>query len=254
MRKTRLSPSDFWHLLNLIEDYLRSGFKRDNAEPLHSSGSGSETQLEENSGLDPVQHLDRIEREIAQCKKCDLWRNRRKPVPGAGSVTPWLMVIGEGPGEAEDRSGQPFVGPAGQYLDKWLAAVKIGPQNTPLGRNTNTFIANIVKCRPPNNRDPKPAESSACLPYLERQIGILKPRAILSVGRISSQILTGSSLGISAQRGRVHRYRNIPLIPTYHPSAVLRNTDLRAPVWEDLKLLRSVLESSLAERLLSEHD
>jgi DNA polymerase len=144
---------------------------------------------------------------------------------------------------AEDRSGRPFVGPAGQYLDRWLAAVKIGKDEVPLDRNTNTFIANIVKCRPPNNRDPQPEEISACIPYLEKQIEILKPNAILCVGRIALQTLTNRSTGIGAGRGKVYSYRELPLIPTYHPSAVLRNPALRAPVWEDLKLLKSVLEN-----------
>jgi uracil-DNA glycosylase family 4 len=155
-------------------------------------------------------------------------------VPGEGTSRPRVLVVGEGPGFEEDRSGRPFVGPAGRYLDKWLQAIG-------LDRGTNCFIANIVKCRPPGNRDPLPEESAACLPYLQRQIALLQPRAILTVGRISTQILVGRSVGIGELRGQRYTYRGIPLVATYHPSAVLRNQSLRKPVWEDLKLLRSVL-------------
>lgn len=146
------------------------------------------------------------------------------------------MIIGEGPGADEDRTGRPFVGPAGQYLDKWLSAIG-------LDRNTNCFIGNIVKCRPPGNRDPEPAESLACRSYLDRQIALLKPKAILTVGRISSQLLIGSSEGIGRLRGNTYAYRGIPLIPTYHPSGVLRNPDYRGAVWEDLRRLQALLDS-----------
>jgi uracil-DNA glycosylase family 4 len=143
--------------------------------------------------------------------------------------------VGEGPGFEEDRSGRPFVGPAGQYLDTWLAAIG-------LDRRRNAYIANIVKCRPPGNRDPLPEESAACLPYLQRQVALLRPRAILTVGRIATQVLTGRSEGIGQLRGSLHSYQGIPLVGTYHPSAVLRDKErLRAPVWEDLKRLRSLL-------------
>jgi len=128
------------------------------------------------------------------------------------------------------------VGRAGQYLDKWLAAIG-------LSRETNCFIGNIVKCRPPENRDPHPEEAEACLPYLIRQIDCLKPRFILSVGRIAGQILTGRQEGIGRIRGQVYSYRGIPVVPTYHPSGVLRNENEYKPlVWEDLKLLRRLME------------
>jgi DNA polymerase len=150
------------------------------------------------------------------------------------------MVVGEGPGAEEDRRGKPFVGRAGQYLDRWLAAVG-------LDRTSNCFIGNIVKCRPPGNRDPLPEESAACMPYLKEQIDILKPKAILTLGRIATQILCGRSEGIGKLRGEELDYLGIPVVPTYHPSAVLRNTDLRPAVWEDLKRLRALPE--LAEQL-----
>ena len=171
---------------------------------------------------------------IAACTRCRLGETRRNTVPGIGVLDPLVMVIGEGPGADEDASGIPFVGPAGQYLDKWLDAVE-------LSRHKNVYIANIVKCRPPNNRDPQPDESQACSPYLLEQIALIRPKTILSVGRIASQILTGRLSTIGSLRGRVYEFHGIPLIPTYHPSGVLRNPDYRRPVWEDMKLLRSIL-------------
>jgi len=248
MKKTHSSLSDLQSLLNLIDDYIRSGYRRDHetrAEDLRIENSGIGNPTDHShlpKGIED--ELAGIADEVALCKKCELWRGRRKSVPGTGSSNPLVVVVGEGPGRDEDDSGLPFVGRAGQYLDRWLGAVKIGRDHIPLSRQTNTFITNIVKCRPPNNRDPEPDESTACLLYLERQIEILKPTAILSAGRISSQILTGMSSGIGALRGHVYRYKGISLVPTYHPSAVLRNPELRASVWEDLKLLKSLLESS----------
>jgi DNA polymerase len=145
-----------------------------------------------------------------------------------------VLVVGEGPGAEEDATGRPFVGKAGQYLDRWLKAID-------LDRGSNCFIANIVKCRPPGNRDPLPEESAACLPYLQEQIAILSPRAILVVGRIAAQVLTGHAAGIGDLRARQHTFGDLPLVATYHPSAVLRDSSLRAPVWEDLKRLSALL-------------
>lgn len=178
--------------------------------------------------------LEKIAQEISQCRRCQLALGRTTTVPGEGVPQPIVMVIGEGPGADEDRTGRPFVGRAGQLLDKMLAAIN-------LNRETNCFIANVVKCRPPNNRDPLPGEVTACRSYLERQIRLLKPRAILTVGRISAQTLLETTEGISHLRGRQHTYRGIPLFATYHPSALLRNEELKRPAWEDLKLLRSYL-------------
>ncbi len=215
---------EFYNLLNLIEDYFQYGFRQEHP-PFALSDEAPEEQIE------------RISRQIAQCKKCDLHLSRTHTVAGEGVLNPDVMIIGEGPGGDEDRIGRPFIGKAGHYLDTWLKAVN-------LNRFKNCFISNIVKCRPPKNRDPEIAESSACLPYLERQIDLLKPRIILTLGRISSQILTGETAGIGSLHGRLFTYRNIPLLPTYHPSAVLRNQSLRSAVWEDLKILRSVLDDA----------
>ncbi|HUV06465.1 MAG TPA: uracil-DNA glycosylase, partial [Spirochaetia bacterium] len=186
--------------------------------------------------------LDSIARQIMECTNCGLHKTRRKAVPGAGSLSPLVLIVGEGPGASEDASGKPFVGRAGKYLDKWLSAVKLETEMIPLNRSANAFITNIVKCRPPQNRDPGTEEAVACFPYLEKQIEVLKPRSILTVGRIAAKLLTGSSSGIGSLRGQVYHYGKIPLVPTYHPSAVLRDPSLRRAVWQDLKLLKSVLE------------
>ncbi len=179
--------------------------------------------------------LQNIARKIAACNRCRLCGGRTNTVPGIGVPNPLVLVIGEGPGADEDAKGEPFVGKAGQLLDKMLAAIN-------LSRHTNCFIANIVKCRPPNNRDPMPDEAEACRSFLDAQIGILKPRLILAVGRIAAQNILNTTTGINKLRGQFFEYRGIPLLPTYHPSALLRNEDLKRPAWEDLKKFRARLE------------
>ena len=174
---------------------------------------------------------------IEHCTRCGLCERRKKAVPGQGVINPLVMVIGEAPGAEEDASGEPFVGPAGKYLDSWLAAIQ-------LYRGRDVFIGNVVKCRPPGNRDPLPEEREACIPYLHRQIEIIRPKAILSVGRISSQFLTGVAEGIGRIRSqnKGYTYQGIPLVPTYHPSAVLRTPqEYRRLVWDDLQRLKAII-------------
>ncbi|GAB4363830.1 MAG: uracil-DNA glycosylase [Spirochaetales bacterium] len=180
--------------------------------------------------------LKRLERTILQCERCRLSRGRTHAVPGMGVLDPLVMVIGEGPGAEEDRQGFPFVGAAGQFLAKWLAAVG-------LSREKNAYIANVVKCRPPGNRDPQGDEVAACFPYLVKQVELIRPRTILAVGRIAAQCLLQTNRGIGSLRGTVHRWKDIPLVATYHPSAVLRDMNLKRPVWEDLKRLKAILDS-----------
>jgi DNA polymerase len=224
----RPSESDIYEFLNLAEDYVLDGFRHEH--PPLTQGSRAAKSAPAHSSQ---QVLDRIAEEVAACTRCALHRGRKHAVPGEGAANPLVLVIGEGPGADEDRSGRPFIGRAGQYLDRWLEAIG-------LDRRSNCFIGNIVKCRPPGNRDPHPDESAACLPYLERQIEVLRPKAILTLGRIATQILCGRSEGIGQLRGKDLEYHGIPVVATYHPSAVLRNTDLRAAVWQDLKRLRDL--------------
>jgi DNA polymerase len=219
--------------LDLAEDYVRDGFRsarkalRFSDDPAPGDG--------ENSGAVFVDDtLDRVADEIRGCSRCRLAEGRRTAVPGEGAASPLVLVVGEGPGADEDATGRPFVGKAGQLLDRMLASIG-------LSRETNCFIANVVKCRPPNNRDPEADETAACACYLERQIALLRPKAILAVGRVPTQTLLGTDEGIGRLRGRFADYRGIPLLPTYHPSALLRDESLKRPAWEDLKLLRSAV-------------
>ncbi|MDR1099175.1 MAG: uracil-DNA glycosylase [Treponema sp.] len=181
--------------------------------------------------------LESIAADVRLCAACPLCKTRIQAVPGEGVDRPLVLVIGEGPGADEDASGRPFVGKAGRLLDDMLAARgQIG-----LYRDKNCFIANVVKCRPPENRDPLPEETAACAPFLARQIALLKPLLILAVGRISAQTLLKTGEGIGKLRGRFYDYGGVPLLPTYHPSALLRSGELKRPAWEDLKKLRTKL-------------
>lgn len=172
----------------------------------------------------------------AQCRRCDLCGTRKSVVFGTGCKDrPVVMVIGEGPGENEDLQGLPFVGKAGQYLDRWLAAIS-------LSRDTNVYITNTVKCRPPQNRDPYPDEKSACNAYLKRQIQLVNPQAILCLGKPASTLMTGQpDATMGALRGRFFFYDGIPMMCTYHPAAVLRDLSLKRAVWDDLKKLARYL-------------
>ena len=185
--------------------------------------------------------LERIEADVRSCTACRLCEGRKNAVPGEGFARPTVMVIGEGPGQSEDESGRPFVGKAGQLLDKMLAAIG-------LSRETNCFIANVVKCRPPGNRDPQPDETAACRPFLERQAMLLKPAFVLCAGRVAARNLLDTDEPIGRLRGRVSGIEiagmTIPFLATYHPSALLRNEDLKRPAWEDLKLLRSSIDKA----------
>ena len=224
----------YWELLILCEDFLDSGYLTEHGrasslsglQPLKTGGAGTVGNRSAK--------LEELHKTIRGCTKCGLSKGRNRAVPGEGVTEPVVFVIGEGPGADEDRTGRPFVGKAGRYLDKWLDAIG-------LSRNTNCFIGNILKCRPPENRDPLPEESSACFPYLQEQVELLQPKVILSLGRISSQILTERVEGITALRGKTYRFMDLPLIPTYHPSGVLRNQEYRSPVWDDLKRLKALL-------------
>lgn len=179
--------------------------------------------------------LEEIASKIARCTRCTLARTRNNVVPGMGVENPDVLVIGEGPGYDEDKQGLPFVGKAGILLDKMLAAIG-------LDRKTNCYIANIVKCRPPQNRDPFPQEQDACFSFLEAQINILKPKMILCMGKISSNKMLNQEAPIGTLRGQIFEYNNIPLMVTYHPSALLRNEQLKRPAWDDLKMFKAKLD------------
>ncbi|TCO80899.1 DNA polymerase [Plasticicumulans lactativorans] len=167
---------------------------------------------------------------VRGCEACELCRTRTQTVFGVGNRRARWMVIGEAPGADEDRQGEPFVGQAGQLLNAMLRAIGLAREEV--------FIANVLKCRPPNNRDPSPAEAAACRPFLERQIELVAPELILAVGRISAQHLLATDVPVGRLRGRVHRYgaRGIPLVVTYHPAYLLRAPLEKRKAWDDLEL------------------
>ena len=175
--------------------------------------------------------------EVRRCTLCPLHATRTQGVLGVGPKRADWLVIGEAPGAEEDRRGEPFVGAAGQLLDAMLRAIG-------LDRRTNVYIANVLKSRPPNNRDPRPEEVEACLPYLVRQIALLQPKIMLAVGRIAAQNLLGTDAPLGRLRGRVHRFgeRQTPLVVTYHPAYLLRTPADKRKAWEDLKFARSVYQ------------
>lgn len=169
------------------------------------------------------------------CPRCRLSETRTRVVFGEGSPDAEVVVVGEAPGAEEDRTGRPFVGRAGKLLDLMLASVGFPRESI--------FICNVLKCRPPGNRNPQPEEVAACSPYLVRQLELVRPRAIFAVGTFAAQALLATTESIGRLRGTVHSYQDIPLVPTYHPAALLRNPAWVRPAWEDLQRLRSLVDS-----------
>jgi len=184
--------------------------------------------------LSGVDTLDQLEEVIAKCTKCPLYRTATKPVPGQGSPAAELVCVGEAPGENEDKQGLAFVGPAGQLLTKILAAIDL--------RREDVFICNVLKHRPPGNRNPMPQEVEACSPYLVRQLEVIRPKVIVAFGTFAAQTLLETKLSIGKLRGSVHKYYGVPLIVTYHPAALLRNPAWKRPTWEDVQLARRILD------------
>lgn len=164
---------------------------------------------------------------VAECTACVLHVKRNKTVFGVGDENADWLFIGEGPGADEDAQGEPFVGQAGKLLDNMLSAIA-------LKRGANVYIANIVKCRPPGNRNPQPEEAQACSGYLQRQIELIRPKLIIALGKVAAVNLLGRDASIASLRGQVHAYRGIPLIVTYHPAYLLRTLNDKAKAWEDL--------------------
>ena len=177
---------------------------------------------------------------VSGCQVCALSQSRRQTVFGTGHPRAHWMIVGEAPGEQEDRQGEPFVGVAGQLLDNMLRALGLTRDEAPPERQV--FIANTLKCRPPNNRNPDPAETAQCAPFLERQIALVQPRLILAMGRFAAQALLASTEPLGKLRGRIHQVRGVPVVVTYHPAYLLRTPADKARAWEDLCLAASVVE------------
>ena len=240
---------DLYLALDTVEAALATGMKRGqpSGELLERLRTFSVTREEAPATTTPAQRdaampsptLAALQAKAKACTACPLASNRKTVVFGQGVTAPTVLIVGEGPGAEEDRLGQPFVGASGQLLDKMLASIG-------LSTSENCYIANVVKCRPPNNREPAPDERAACMPYLREQINFLAPKAILCAGRTAAQALLATTEGINRLRNRALEYNGIPVIATFHPSALLRDETLKRPAWEDLKRLRDLLAGSPA--------
>lgn len=177
---------------------------------------------------------EELEQAVAACRACGLCEGRTHTVFGVGDLQPDWLVVGEAPGENEDLQGEPFVGQAGKLLDNMLGALGVG-------RRGGAYIANVLKCRPPGNRNPDPSEIAQCEPFLRRQVELLRPKIILAMGRFAVNTLLQTNEPIGRLRGRVHRYQDVPVVVTYHPAYLLRNLPDKAKAWADLCLAQAVL-------------
>jgi len=187
---------------------------------------------------EPIQRIDSlrgIADVVAACTRCRLCEGRTHTVPGEGPTDARLVVVGEGPGRVEDETGRPFVGPAGELLTKILAAIDLPRERV--------YICNVVKCRPPENRAPADDEMRACLPYLYRQLDLIRPKVILAMGGTAAGALLETRVALGQLRRKVHRFRGTPLIVTYHPAALLRNPNWKRPTWDDVRLARQLLDT-----------
>jgi len=182
---------------------------------------------------------------VAGCQACSLSQSRTQTVFGVGHIEADWMIVGEAPGEQEDKRGEPFVGRAGELLDRMLEAVGLTRAEAPAAQQV--FIANVLKCRPPANRNPLPQEVAQCEPYLLRQMALVQPRVVLAMGRFAVQSLLKSSEPLGKLRGRVHQVQGVPVIVTYHPAYLLRSPADKALAWDDLCLAREVLMQSRAQ-------
>jgi len=203
-----------------------------------AADAGEMTGEVANAPLVSAEALDwpALEEGIRHCRNCDLCQQRKQAVPGVGDRNPDWLFIGEGPGSEEDARGEPFVGQAGKLLDAMLAAID-------LARGNKVYIANAVKCRPPNNRTPEAGEMAACRPWLERQVELLKPRVIVLLGKAAVHSLLGDDRALGAMRGQRFEYKGVPVAVTYHPAYLLRNLPDKAKAWEDLLFAKRLLNA-----------
>lgn len=194
-----------------------------------------DNKLLENS--DGTTTLKDIETCVAACQRCDLHKTRKQTVFGVGNTRAHVMIIGEAPGFNEDQQGEPFVGRAGQLLNAMLQSIGLA--------RCDVYIANILKCRPPNNRDPLPEEVEQCTSYLQKQVALIQPKILCAVGRIAAQYLLKTTVSISKLRGKIHVYGEIPLLITYHPAYLLRNSSKKAEAYQDLLQLKEMHQNYL---------
>lgn len=185
----------------------------------------------------PSGDYEAVRDEALGCRRCSLAGTRRNVVFSDGNPRARVMVVGEAPGAQEDKTGRAFVGPAGKLLDLILASVD-------LSREISVYICNVLKCRPPGNRNPLPAEIQECTPFLRRQVELVSPQAILALGTFAAQFLTGKSSPLGQLRGEVYSYQGVPVVATYHPAALLRNPGWTRATWDDLQLLRQIIDGA----------
>ena len=209
--------------------------ERNDTTPSPSAGSESVAALTTGAGGVAAMGWGELAGAVSACELCGLSQTRNRTVFGAGDRQADILIVGEAPGADEDRQGEPFVGRAGQLLNAMLEAIGLQRQQV--------YITNILKCRPPRNRDPQASEMACCEPYLKRQIALLQPKVVLASGRIAAQSLLGTTQAIGRLRGQLHQYADtgVPLIATYHPAYLLRSPAAKAKSWQDLKMLRAQL-------------
>ncbi len=203
------------------------------APPIPAPGHNVSTDME----LDEREQLGSladVSKAITTCQRCALHQTRNLTVPGEGNPKAGLMLVGEGPGATEDQTGRPFVGRAGELLSGILKAIGL--------TRDDVFIANVVKCRPPNNRKPLQEETAACLPFLSRQIALVQPKVLLALGGTAAETLLQVKTSLGKLRGAVHSFNGIPLVVTYHPAALLRNPNWKKPTWDDVRIARQLLD------------
>jgi DNA polymerase len=210
-------------------------------EATASIGSGTDAAALERRAAIMRMGWAELKQAVASCIACPLYKTRTRAVFGVGDEDADWLFVGEAPGAEEDAKGEPFVGQAGKLLDNMLKSIG-------LRRGENVYIANVLKSRPPGNRDPRPEEVAACEPYLRRQIELIRPKVIVALGRFAAATLTGQDKPLASLRGRVHDYQGIPLIVTYHPAYLLRNLPDKAKAWQDLCLARKVMEGWRPDR------
>jgi len=234
LREMGLAPQ--WHLRHLTDAPEAVPVADTVDQPAVIEARTPATGVDDRRGA--IMRMDwmQIKQSVAGCTACVLHRGRNKTVFGVGDENADWLFVGEGPGADEDAQGEPFVGQAGKLLDSMLAAIQ-------LKRGSNVYIANVVKCRPPGNRNPEAEEALACEPYLHRQIDLIKPKLIVALGKVAAVNLLAREASVASMRNKVHQYRGIPLIVTYHPAYLLRSLQDKARAWEDLCFAVDTLQS-----------
>ncbi len=235
LRELELLPA--WKLREPLHARAHSIAKADALEPSQDAASRPiETPIESNQPQ--IQHMDwpQLQDCVRNCQACSLAQTRTQTVFGVGDPNADWLIVGEAPGAEEDKRGEPFVGQAGKLLDNMLAAIH-------LKRGENVYIANVLKCRPPENRDPHGDEVQKCDPFLKRQVALIQPKLIIALGKFAAQLLLNTDDSIGSLRGKLHGYAGVPVVVTYHPAYLLRSPLEKAKAWEDLCLARDTMRN-----------